>query len=78
MRTRGRILFFAFVLFAVILARLCYPAAVERTRREAARILAADLNELQLVETLGRAAAQRDWQEELAGAFLKAVLSRGA
>ena len=52
--------------------------AVERTRSEAARILAADLNELQLVETLGRAAVQSDWQAELAGAFLKAVLSRGA
>ena len=69
---------FAALLFTVILARLCYPAAVESTRREAARILAADLNELQLVETLGRAAAQRDWQEEIAEAFLRSVFSRGA
>ncbi len=69
---------FAALLFAVVLARLCWPMAVERTRSEAARILAADLNELQLVETLGRASVQSDWQAELAGAFLKAVLSRGA
>jgi len=71
-------LLFAALLSTVILARLCYPAAVERTRREAARILAADLNELQLVETLGRAAAQDSWQEELAEAFRRALFSQTA
>ena len=78
LHTRWRVLLLAVLLFAVLLARLCYPMAVERTRTEAARILAADLNELRLVETLGRAAAQRNWQEELAEAFLKAVFSRSA
>lgn len=78
MGARLKILLLSALLLAVVTARLCYPAAARRTRMEAARILASEINELQLAETLGRAAAQRNWPEELAEAFRAALSVRGA
>lgn len=77
MGTRWRMMILMTLLFTVILLRFFYPMAVERTRAKAMRILAEDLNNLELVETLGRMAAKGNWQEELAEAFLTDVFSRG-
>ena len=78
MGTRGRILLLCVLLPGVVLARLCAPAAAEKTRAQAARLLADDLNNLQLVETLGRTAAQGEWRRELVEVISGRLRMRGA
>ena len=54
MKRNGRVLLVSVILIGVLLARMLYPAGAACLRREAARLLAADLENLELVETLGR------------------------
>ena len=78
MGTRGRILLMAAALIAALLARLFDPAAAEKTRGETARLLADDLNNLQLVEALGRTAAQGAWREALVEVIGREASTHGA
>ena len=78
MGKRGRILLLSALLLGVVLTRLCAPAAAEKARAQAARLLADDLNNLQLVEALGRSAAQGEWREALMEVISSRVNTRGA
>ena len=68
----------AAVLGCVLLARVLYPYAAEALRRETARILAADANELGIAQALGRAMAEENWREELVAVIRQGIGESGA
>lgn len=64
MKRNGRAWLVSAILTGVLLARLLYHAGAACLRREAARLLAADLENLEPVETLGRILSEERLQEE--------------
>lgn len=64
MKGNGRALLISLILLSVLLARMLYPAGAAYLRRETARVLAADLENFTLVETLGRVFAEERVKEE--------------
>ncbi len=79
MRKQGLIwlLLTAAVLFSV-LGKLLLPAGIGYLRREAARVLAADAENWQLLEVMGRALSAEDVRAQLAEAILRQTGERSA
>jgi hypothetical protein len=65
MRASGQTWLAVLILLAALLARQFWPVKTMELRQEILRVLAADRCGFELVQAMGRAAANRDWRGEM-------------